>query len=171
MENKSKEENRNLQRPKAKDHLELMSENLKTTWANKAVFFLLCTTIVWTTLAYGTVHQPFIALFYLVVTLIIIFWAIDAFASRALRFDKSLLQFPILAVSVYALVQAFSSGVLRFNKSLIQIPLIAAFRLRAYFKLFRSAVWRKSAACRAFRERFRSIRFGQRFSRFIFSPV
>ncbi|CAN5634703.1 hypothetical protein BH20ACI4_BH20ACI4_02880 [soil metagenome] len=87
-----------------------MSENLKTTWANKAAFFLLCITIVWTTLAYGTVHQPFIALFYLVITLIIIFWAIDAFASRALRFDKSLVQIPILAVSVYALVQIIPFG-------------------------------------------------------------
>ncbi len=87
-----------------------MSENLKTTFANKAVFFLLCITIVWTTLAYGTVHQPFIALFYLVITLVIIFWAIDAFASRALRFNKSLLQIPILAVSVYALIQIIPFG-------------------------------------------------------------
>jgi O-antigen ligase len=87
-----------------------MSENLKTTWANKAVFFLLCATIVWTTLAYGTVHQPFIAFFYLVITLIIIFWAIDAFASRTLRFNKSLLQIPILAVCLYALIQIIPFG-------------------------------------------------------------
>ncbi|MGI9055568.1 MAG: O-antigen ligase family protein [Pyrinomonadaceae bacterium] len=87
-----------------------MSENLKTTWANKAIFFLLCFTIVWTTLAYGTVHQPFIALFYLINALVMIFWAIDAFSSRTLRFNQSFLQIPLIAFSVYALIQIIPFG-------------------------------------------------------------
>lgn len=87
-----------------------MSENLKTTWANKAIFFLLCFTIVWTALAYGTVHQPFIALFYLINALVIVFWAIDAFSSGTLRFDKSFVQLPLIAVSVYALIQIIPFG-------------------------------------------------------------
>lgn len=99
-----------------------MSEKLETTWANKTIFFLLCITIVWTTLAYGTVHQPFIALFYLVCSLIIVLWAIDAFASRALRFNKSLLQIPILAVSVYAIVQIIPFGTLAETGGVSGIP-------------------------------------------------
>lgn len=87
-----------------------MSEHLKTTWANKTIFFLLCFTVVWTALAYGTVHQPLIALFYLINTLIIIFWAVDAFVSRTLHFNKSLLQIPVLAFSVYALIQVIPFG-------------------------------------------------------------
>ena len=74
-----------------------MSENLEKTWANKTIFFLLCFTVVWTALAYGTVHQPFIALFYLINALLIVFWAIDGFSSRTLRFNKSLLQIPLIA--------------------------------------------------------------------------
>ncbi len=99
-----------------------MSEKLKKTWANKTIFFLLCATIVWTTLAYGTVHQPFIALFYLVCSLIIIFWAVDALASRAFRFHKSFLQIPILAVSVYALVQIIPFGSLAETAGVSGIP-------------------------------------------------
>ena len=89
-----------------------MSERLKTTWANKAVFFLLCITVVWTPLAYGTVHQPFIALFYLINVLILIFWSVDAFSSRALRFNKSLLHIPLIAIPAYALFQIIPFGTL-----------------------------------------------------------
>lgn len=87
-----------------------MSESLETTWAGKAVFFLLCITVVWTALAYGTVHQPFIALFYLINVLILIFWAVDAFSSRALRFNKSLIQIPLIAIPAYALFQVIPFG-------------------------------------------------------------
>lgn len=87
-----------------------MSENLEKTWANKTIFFLLCFTVVWTALAYGTVHPPFIALFYLINALLIVFWAIDAFSSRSLRFNKSLLQIPLIALSVYALIQIIPFG-------------------------------------------------------------
>ncbi len=87
-----------------------MTENLKTTWANKTIFFLLCLTVVWTALAYGTVHQPLIALFYLVIAVIIVLWAIDAFSSRTLRFNKSLIQVPLLAFSLYALIQIIPFG-------------------------------------------------------------
>lgn len=87
-----------------------MSVNLETTWANKAIFFLLCFTVVWTVLAYGTVHQPLIALFYLTSALMIIFWAVDAFKSRALRFNKSLIQIPLIALLIYALIQVIPFG-------------------------------------------------------------
>jgi O-antigen ligase len=89
-----------------------MSENHKTTWANKTIFFMLCATIVWTALAYGTVHQPLIALFYLVCSSILIFWAVDAFMGRTLRFSKSLLPIPVLAASGYALFQVIPFGTL-----------------------------------------------------------
>lgn len=87
-----------------------MSEHLETTWANKIVFILLCVTVVWTALAYGTVHQPFIALFYLINVLILVFWAIDAFSSRTLRLNNSLLQIPLLALPLYALFQIIPFG-------------------------------------------------------------
>lgn len=89
-----------------------MSEHLKTTWANKTIFFLLCATVIWTALAYGTVHQPFIALFYLINVLILVFWAVDAFSGKKLRFNNSLLQIPLVALPLYALFQIIPFGAL-----------------------------------------------------------
>ena len=79
----------------------LINEKIKTTFASKIIFFLLCTTLVWTTLIYGAVHNPIIAIFYIVVVLISVFWIIDAFISKAFRFNKNLIQLTILATAVF----------------------------------------------------------------------
>ncbi len=80
------------------------------TWANKTAFFLICATIVVTTLAYGTVHQPVLALFYLTVLALVILWAVDGCLSGAMRFSRSALQIPLFAATVYGLVQVIPFG-------------------------------------------------------------
>lgn len=92
------------------------------TWANKFLFFLLCATIVWTTLAYGTVHQPLIALFYITAAVIVILWAIDAFTSGVLRFNKSLIQVPLIATVLYALFQVIPFGTMAETAGISGIP-------------------------------------------------
>jgi hypothetical protein len=46
------------------------------TWANKLAFFLIAIVVMFTTIAYGTVHQPVLAVFYLFVALITLLWAV-----------------------------------------------------------------------------------------------
>ena len=92
------------------------------TWANKLIFFLLSSTIVWTALAYGTVHQPMIALFYLVATLIVIFWAVDAWLSGVLRINKNLVQAAMLATVIYAFFQIIPFGTLAETAGVAGIP-------------------------------------------------
>ena len=87
-----------------------MSKEIETTWASKILFFLLCATVVFTALAYGTVHQPTIAVFYIIVVAVVLLWAIDAFSSGVLRFSKSLLQIPLAAAFLYAVVQIVPFG-------------------------------------------------------------
>jgi O-antigen ligase len=72
---------------------------------NKVTFFLICSLPIVTALAYGTVHQPLIALFYAIVALIVCLWAVDCFAGGALRFSRSKLQLPLLLLGVYGLIQ------------------------------------------------------------------
>ena len=96
---------------------------------------------MFTALAYGTVHQPIIALVLSVNALLIVFWAIDA----------------------------FSSGALRFNKSLLQLPLIATDCLRIFSNNSIRKFSRNRRRLQAFRARFRLTRSGQMFPRFIFS--
>ncbi len=87
-----------------------MNDNLETTWASKLLFFLLCLTIIFTTLAYGAVHQPIIAVFYLLVVIIAFLWTFDAFASSVLRFNKSLVQLPLAAAFLYGIFQVIPFG-------------------------------------------------------------
>lgn len=99
-----------------------MVKEIETTWAGKTLFFLLCATLVLTTLAYGTVHQPTIAGFYLIAVLVVILWAIDAISSGTLRFSKSLLQIPLLLAFLYGIVQVIPFGSLAETAGIVGIP-------------------------------------------------
>lgn len=81
------------------------------TAAGKTAFLLLLATIVWTTLGYGTVHQPLIALFYAVIALAAVLWSVDALLSGNLRIDRTSLQIPLAATVLYGLVQVLPFGV------------------------------------------------------------
>ena len=80
-----------------------------TLW-NRLVFLLICTIVMFTTLAYGTVHQPIIAVTYILVSLLMIVWAVDGFASGKLQFSRSLLQLPLLLLAIYAFIQTIPFG-------------------------------------------------------------
>ena len=87
-----------------------MADNFETTWASKLLFFLLCAMIVLTALAYGTVHQPVIAVFYLFIVITILLWAYDSFFGAGFRFHKSPLQLPLLAAFLYGIFQIIPFG-------------------------------------------------------------
>lgn len=92
------------------------------TWANKLIFFLICTIIVFTTLAYGTVHQPIIAIFYVLVVLTVVLWAVDCFFSKKLRINLSLLQVPIILTGIYGFIQIIPFGTLPEMAGVGEIP-------------------------------------------------
>ncbi|MEP6904056.1 MAG: O-antigen ligase family protein, partial [Actinomycetota bacterium] len=87
-----------------------MAKDIEKTLTSKIIFVLLGICIIYTALAYGTVHQPTIALFYLMTTAIIVLWAIDSFQTGILRFNKSLLQIPLIGAVVYAIIQIIPFG-------------------------------------------------------------
>lgn len=80
------------------------------TWANRAAFILACVIVVFTTLAYGTVHQPIIAVFYAMVAALVLLWAADSLISGKVRFSTSLLQIPLIAAAAYGAVQTIPFG-------------------------------------------------------------
>lgn len=99
-----------------------MTKEIEVTRASKILFFLLCATIVFTALAYGTVHQPTLAVFYLLAVVVAGLWAADAFFGGVLRFPKSRLQIPLLAAFFYALVQIIPFGSLAEAANVAGIP-------------------------------------------------
>jgi O-antigen ligase len=79
-------------------------------FANKTVFYLICACIVLSTLAYGTVHQPTLAIFYAAISLMVILWAYDCYKSQAIRYSTHILQVPIYAAAFYGFVQIIPFG-------------------------------------------------------------
>jgi hypothetical protein len=92
------------------------------TWANKLAFVLIVAIVFLTTIAYGTVHQPVLAVFYILVALAALLWAADGFLSGALRFSRNPIQLVLLATAVYAAIQAIPFGTLAETAGVSGIP-------------------------------------------------
>jgi O-antigen ligase len=80
------------------------------SWANKAAYFLLIFTVIFTALAYGAVHQPVIALFYVLTAAMVVLWAIDCFVAGTVRASSALLQLPLYAAAAYGFIQVIPFG-------------------------------------------------------------
>jgi O-antigen ligase len=80
------------------------------TIANRIAFAIGCIVIVFTTLAYGTVHQPIIAIFYLMVMAMTILWAVDGLVGGTVAFPRSPLYLPIAAACAYGVIQVLPFG-------------------------------------------------------------
>lgn len=92
------------------------------TWANKLAFILMAVIVVFTTVAYGTVHQPILALFYLFVTVLVLLWALDSFLSGAVRVSRHWIQLPLLAAAIYGFVQVIPFGSMAETAGIDGIP-------------------------------------------------
>ena len=87
-----------------------MTEKIRSSWANKTIFCVLCASLILTTLAYGTVHQPTLAVFYLTTVALVLLAAVDSFLSGAIKIPKSSLLIPLAAAFIYALIQIIPFG-------------------------------------------------------------
>jgi O-antigen ligase len=92
------------------------------TWANKLAFFLLALVIVFTTVAYGAVHQPILAAFYILVAVMVILWAADGSLSGAVRFNRDSIQLPFLAAALYGFIQIIPFGTVSDAAGISGIP-------------------------------------------------
>ena len=73
-------------------------------------FVLILVIVVLTTLLYGTVHQPILALFYVSIGLLAFLWLIDSIRTGRFRFDSSYVPWTLLAAAVYGIIQSIPFG-------------------------------------------------------------
>ncbi len=92
------------------------------TKLNKIVFFLICAAGICTTLAYGTVHQPVIALFYFVIAIIAVLWAVDSALIGMVRISRDMLQAPLVMLGAYALIQIIPFGTFAEPNGITGVP-------------------------------------------------
>jgi len=90
--------------------------------ANRIIVFLIFACIIVSALAYGTVHQPIIAIFYFVISAMLVLWAVDCYVSGTLRYSRSLIQLPIYATALYAFVQIIPFGSIAETAGVTGIP-------------------------------------------------
>ncbi|CAN5586203.1 hypothetical protein BH10ACI2_BH10ACI2_11000 [soil metagenome] len=89
---------------------------------NKLLFFLICATVIFTTLAYGTVHQPVIAAFYVIVALLAILWSADSLINAEIRLSRSVLQIPLAMLCAYAAIQVIPFGSISESADISSVP-------------------------------------------------
>lgn len=77
---------------------------------NSLAFFLICAIGAVTTLAYGTVHQPVIAFFYLLVCVGFLSFAGGSLFGEGFKASKHLLHAPLLLLMIYAILQIMPFG-------------------------------------------------------------
>jgi O-antigen ligase len=80
------------------------------TLPNRIAFILMMVMIVLTTIAYGAVHQPILALFYVLVSLTLLLWSIDAWSAGEIRVSSSKLQLPLYLAALYGAIQCIPFG-------------------------------------------------------------
>ncbi|MDX6612669.1 MAG: hypothetical protein QOD75_1855 [Blastocatellia bacterium] len=80
------------------------------TFASRFVFLILCSSIVLTTLAYGTVHSWSLAVFTLGAVALVGLWVADAWRLKSLRVSRNLLQLPFLGALALGIIQLLPLG-------------------------------------------------------------
>lgn len=91
-------------------------------WANRTAFLLTIAIAVLTTIAYGAVHQPILALFYVLVSVVLLLWAVDSFKSGQVKVNLSWLQVPLYAAAAYGLIQTIPFGTIAEVAGISGIP-------------------------------------------------
>ena len=88
---------------------------------NRSTLILLLTIFVLMTMLYGGVHQPVLALFYVLIVIVVVLWVLDGWVNGRLLFSKSLLSLPLFALGLYAALQIVPFGT-RTDGSVSGIP-------------------------------------------------
>jgi O-antigen ligase len=75
------------------------------TLASRLAFLTICVMIVWTTLAFGTVHDWALAVFAAVAAGLVCLWCLDGWILRSIQLNRNALQWPLLGLIGLGLVQ------------------------------------------------------------------
>ena len=79
-------------------------------WANNTAYFLLIFCVIFTTVVYGAVHQPTLAVFYVLVFAMVVLWVADCYKRGEVRISSSRLQVPVFLATLYGAIQIIPFG-------------------------------------------------------------
>lgn len=96
--------------------------NEKPTRLSGVVFVLLCVTMIFATVAYGSVETWALGILSILTSLTVLLWLTDAFLSRQFRFSTNPLQIPLLGLVLIGIIQIIPLGNLSFPPDLLSTP-------------------------------------------------
>jgi O-antigen ligase len=100
--------------------------------AGSFIFLIICSSLVLTTLAYGTVHSWALAAFELGAALIVILWSVDAWRTGAFRLSRNVLQLPLLGLLLLGLLQLLPFGKTSIDASALSVAPLHSLSLDPY---------------------------------------
>jgi O-antigen ligase len=106
--------------------------NIKSSRLSGAVFFMICLTIIFSSIAYGAVDAWAFGLLSVFAALIIFFWVIDAWVSGELVINTNLIQIPLLGIIVIGFIQLLPLRGLNFSAELLSVSADNALTLDPY---------------------------------------
>ena len=99
---------------------------------SRIIFVLLCTMLVFSTAAFGSVDVWALGVNVLFAGLLIIFWTIETWRKKEFRFNTSALQIPILGLILIGLIQLLPLRSLTFPADLLSTPAANSLSLAPY---------------------------------------
>jgi O-antigen ligase len=97
-----------------------------------AILFMLCFIVIFSTLAFGSVDPATFSVLAIITALIVIFWAIDSWRQRGLRFSESWLQLPVLGLIILGIIQLLPLRASDIPAGLLNVPTPATLSLDPY---------------------------------------
>ncbi|MCY7375914.1 MAG: O-antigen ligase family protein [Pyrinomonadaceae bacterium] len=104
----------------------------KFSLIGEIIFVLLCTMLVVSTVAFGSVDVWALGLNAFFAGLVAVFWTVDALVKKEFRFNASLLQIPILALILIGLIQLLPLRSLNFSADLLSVAAANSLSLAPY---------------------------------------
>lgn len=128
MENEQQE----LEISSAAELIEESNAPEQTSRLSKAIFFLICTILIFSTLAYGAVETWAFGFISIFTGLITVFWLADSGFNKEFNFNTSLLQIPILGLILIGLIQLLPLRSPDVSGGLLSIPAISSLSINPY---------------------------------------
>ncbi len=106
------------------------------SFISKVILVLLSAIPILSTIGYGAVDIWAVSLLSIITAALVILWMADGWKARALRFNTSALQIPILGLIGIACVQLLPTGDARISHDLLNTPTVNTLSLDAYATRF-----------------------------------
>jgi O-antigen ligase len=104
----------------------------KPSRLSRAMFFLLCSILVVSTVAYGAVDPWATALLAVITGFVVLFWLADSFFKREFKFSTNVLQLPLLGLLLIGLIQLLPLRDANIPGDLLSISAVSSLSLEPY---------------------------------------